>query len=400
MAGNKSTRYNRAAARRAVVVAAAAVLGLCVCTTVSAASTPAPAPALHLPHPFPRGYFEYTANPGDVINETVVVTNVGTARGTLLVYASDGVTSPATGVVYAPRQQPFPDGPGGNGEYGAGAWVKVASSSVALDPGKDVSLPFTVTVPAPTHPGDWVGAVSAENTVGSSVGAGAVGLNVTDRTTIAVVVHVPGQVDTTSVRIGQPYVTVQPQRQLLNIPLEYDGDVLLKPVMHFRITDQAAHVLASFDGQYDTFMPHTTFTYAYLLVSRQLGPGDYQFEGTFGASRSPHPFSYRFRVGQAQVPAPKPSSGGGTLVAPWWLFPAVVLAPALLALLLVLLLLARKRCTHCHRWRRRLLTVVDTADVAGCAECGVLAAHRRRVRLCRDCYRDHVKRGATTAAGR
>ena len=408
MAGIRSTCAERAPAhaqlRYAGAVAAAALMVGAATTATAASPTakPAPAPALHLPHPFPDGYFEYNAQPGASIADEVIVGNVGNAGGVLRVYASDGVTSPSTGVVYAPREQPYPDGPAGNGEYGAGAWLSLGASELQLGPGQNMSLPFTVRVPAATHPGDWVGSISAEGTVPSKTGSGAVGLNVTQRTTIAVVIHVPGPVDTTSVKIGQPYVTVRAQGQTLNIPLEYDGDVLLKPVMHFRIADSASRVLASFDGQYDTFMPHTTFTYAYLLAAQQLGPGEYQFAGSFGAARSPHPFSYRFRVGPAQVPTPPPtrSGGGAARVAPGWLFPAIVLAPALLALLVLLLLLSRKRCTHCHRWRRRLITVVDGADVAGCAECGALTAHRRRVRLCGNCYRDHVKRGAMTAAGR
>ena len=82
---------------------------------------------------------------------------------------------------------------------------------------------------------------------------------------MAVVVHVPGPVDTKSAKVGQLRVSVGNQGQLLNIPLEYDGDVLLKPWMHFTVNDASGHTLAQFDGQYDTFMPHTTFIYAYLL---------------------------------------------------------------------------------------------------------------------------------------
>src|SRR5712691_6386861 len=87
----------------------AAVLMLSIWTPTvdaGAAGSRTPAPALHLPHPFPRGYFEYTAQPGASIADEVIVANVGNVGGVLLVYASDGITSPATGIVYAPRQQP------------------------------------------------------------------------------------------------------------------------------------------------------------------------------------------------------------------------------------------------------------------------------------------------------
>lgn len=396
---------HRSAARTAAIAMATMLLALLGSATHGfAAASPAPAPALHLPHPFPRGYFEYTATPGAVIADTVMVTNVGKAAGVFLLYASDGATSPATGVVYAPHQNPFPDGPGGNGEYGAGAWIRLSASSTRLVAGASTKLPFSLTVPPGTHPGDWVGSVSAENTVGTRPGGSGVGLNVVDRTTIAVVIHVPGPVDTTSVVVGTPYITTGAGGQILNIPLEYNGDVLLKPVMHFTITDAGGHLLARFDGQYDTFMPHTTLLYGYPLGATVLGPGSYGFTGTFGNSSDPQSFARQFTVSQAQVPTPPPDHAAGnaspaTSSTPAWLIPAVILAPVLVVLLLLLLLLARRRCAHCRHRRLRLIKVTDHDEIAGCAPCRALAKERRNVRLCPDCFRDHVKVGVRATAG-
>jgi hypothetical protein len=357
----------------------------------------APAPALNTQHHFPNGYFEYTAAAGATINDTVLVGNGGASPGSFYIYSSDGVTSPATGVVYADRVHPLPDGPAGNGEYGAGAWIHLSVNSLRVDPGAQIPVTFSATVPASVHPGDWVGSISSEITAPQSVPtAGAVGLRVIERTTLAVVIHVPGDVDRTSVTVGAPSVKVDPDgRQVVNIPLQYLGDVLLKPVMHFRLTDQRGNVLAKFDGQYDTFMPHTTLLYSYPLTA-PLGQGTYEFSGDFGATGHLKHFDYKLTIGSAQVAPPRPAPEPTT--APqdqaWWL-PLLLIIPLLIVgTVLLVLALRRDRCTHCGQRRLRgLLPVRDYLEVAGCISCRALARDRASVRLCRECYSSHVKGG-------
>jgi hypothetical protein len=386
--------------RRAVggtAVAVASLLGtLLLPQPLQAASAgSAPAPALNTQHPFPNGYFEYTAGAGTTINDTVLVGNAGGTRGSFYIYSSDGETSPATGVVYADRAHPFPDGPAGNGEYGAGDWIHPSVSSISVDPGTKIPVAFSVAVPAAVHPGDWVGSISAEITAQQSAGTGgAVGLRVIERTTIAVVIHVPGEVDRTSVTVGAPSVKVDSQgRQVMSIPLQYLGDVLLKPVMHFHITDRHSNVIAKFDGQYDTFMPHTTLLYTYPFAT-PLGQGTYDFSGDFGAPAHLRHFDYTLTIGSAQVPPPRPSPGPVVQEQTWWL-PLLLIIPLLIVGgVLLLMALRRDRCTHCGRRRiRGLLPVRDYLEVAGCMSCRALARDRNSVRLCRDCYSNHVKGG-------
>jgi hypothetical protein len=386
--------------RRAVggtAVAVASIIGtLFLPQPLHAASAgSAPAPALNTQHSFPNGYFEYTAAAGTTINDTVLVGNAGGTRGSFYIYSSDGVTSPATGVVYADRAHPFPDGPGGNGEYGAGAWIHPSVGSMSVDPGARIPVTFSVAVPANVHPGDWVGSISSEITTPQSVPtAGAVGLRVIERTTLAVVIHVPGEVDRTSVTVGAPAVKVDSQgRQVVNIPLQYLGDVLLKPVMHFRITDQHGNVVASFDGQYDTFMPHTTLMYSYPL-STPLDQGTYDFSGDFGAPGHLKHFDYKFTIGSGQVPPPRPAPAPAPQEQAWWL-PLLLIIPLLIVgIVLLVMALRRDRCTHCGQRRLRgLLPVRDYLEVAGCMPCRALARDRNSVRLCRDCYSNHVKGG-------
>ena len=71
-----------------------------------------------------------------------------------------------------------------------------------MQPGQQTTVAYTVQVPAGTHAGDYVGGISAENPVPTAAapsGQG-VGLNITQRSVIAVVVHVPGQLTAPNLR--------------------------------------------------------------------------------------------------------------------------------------------------------------------------------------------------------
>src|SRR5579859_767127 len=83
-------------------------------------------PILRTSHVFPHGYMEYDASAGQTINDTVTVVNGGQVAGSFNLFPADGLTSQVTGVVYADAGNPFPDGPSGNGEYGAGKWITVS----------------------------------------------------------------------------------------------------------------------------------------------------------------------------------------------------------------------------------------------------------------------------------
>jgi hypothetical protein len=153
-------------------------------------------------------------------------------------------------------------------------------------------------------------------------------------------------------------------------------------------------VLARFDGQYDTFMPHTTLLYSYAL-NPSLGPGTYTFAGSFGAPEAPGDFSWTFTVGPNQVARSRAHHAPGVpATQQWWLRLLIILPLIVLGLLLLLLAFRRNRCTHCRRHRlRSLIAVRDYLEVAGCSACRDMARSREPVRLCRDCYASHVKGG-------
>jgi hypothetical protein len=377
-----------------VVLMLGAIAGFSTPASAAGAGSPGVRPGDR----FPNGYFEYTALPGAVIQGSLIITDLGDGPGKFLVYAGDGLTSPYTGIVYANRDQPLVDGPSGNGEYGAGAWISVPSAAIALAPQKQTTVNFTVTVPKDAAPGDHVGAISAENPEPTLDSSGQFTLGVTQRTVEAVVVHIPNPADTTSVHVGKPSITTENhKRQLLNIPLEYRADVLGKPFMNFTVTDPQQKAVVHFDGQFDTFVPHSSIVYIHPLDNVLLPPANYCFDGDFGVKNHEQHFHYCFDVtaSEANVPAPGQRGPHSAPAANTPVWRSVVIGGGgVLAVLflLLLLLLRRKRCDHCDKRKfGRLVRVDDAGDVLGCAGCTAQLRKLKKLKLCRSCYRTHLR---------
>jgi hypothetical protein len=376
-----------------LLLLAAAAAGLTVAfvtnpVLTARADNPDGAPLLHTPHTFPHGYMEYDAAAGQTITDTLTLQNTGSSPATFVVFAADGLTSQATGVVYGDEAHPFPDGPSGNGEYGAGRWISLSQSSASLAPGESTTINVTIAVPPAATPGDWVGAVSAENPVPTRAG-GQFGLSVTTRTTIAAVLHVAGPAKIEGVNVGSPFVTVENKtRQILNIPLQYFGDVLVKPYVNIRLDDARGRTLLQINRQLDTFVPHTTLIFPVPLDSLLLDPGNYHVPIDFGPQGHEQHFDRSFSVTgpQAQLPRRAHTGGLGQLL---WL---VGLVPLLLGLLAVLFVLRRRRtCAHCGRpYAGKRMSVAAVPEVRSCARCQTALARRgTRVRLCADCVAGH-----------
>lgn len=96
-------------------------------------------------HGTARPNFAYAVDPGDVISDTMQVTNTGSTPLDLTVYAADAFTTPTGQVDLLAGQEVAID---------AGAWVTPATEQVLLQPGEQTDIAFTITVPDDASPGD------------------------------------------------------------------------------------------------------------------------------------------------------------------------------------------------------------------------------------------------------
>jgi hypothetical protein len=287
------------------------------------------APGLRAVHPNPQGYFEYRLSPGgERVVDTAVVSNQGDATGDLLVYAADGYTSHVGGLVYGERGEPLrPAGAEGAGN-GAGRWIVPSRSRLQLAPGSSVTISFTTAAPPGTAPGDYVGGLVAENPTPADVNGG--GLRVTQRSVVAVVIHVPGAVHS-GWSVGSPTISVENgRRQVIAVPLASTGDVLAKPSLSGSLATCSGSVVERLDRQLDTFLPHSQIDYPINIDDRVLAAGCYRIALDFGepgASLTHADSQLTITAPQAQVPhfvapngasaptvAPAPSGGLSPLV--------------------------------------------------------------------------------------
>lgn len=92
-----------------------------------------------------RPNFTYEVDPGQVITDTMVVTNTGTITLPLTIYAADAFTTMSGNIDLLAADTP---------STGAGAWTIPAMTEVTLAPGQTADIDFTIEVPADAAPGD------------------------------------------------------------------------------------------------------------------------------------------------------------------------------------------------------------------------------------------------------
>ncbi|MFI7079571.1 WxL protein peptidoglycan domain-containing protein [Micromonospora sp. NPDC049903] len=102
--------------------------------------------------PTGRSYFVHDAEPGQVIEDRVALTNLSTAAMTFAVYGADAFTTDDGGFALQPASRPAVD---------VGAWTQFAERTYRVPAGEQVILPFRIGVPANASPGDHAGGVVA-----------------------------------------------------------------------------------------------------------------------------------------------------------------------------------------------------------------------------------------------
>lgn len=124
----------------------------------------------------------YQVAPGATIEDTVIVYNLGNVPLLFRVYATDAFNN---------ADGQFDLIPGADVPVDAGAWVKIAQETLTLEPGKQATIPITITVPIDATPGDHVGAIVAANVVQADNGDGQI-ISVERRTGTRLYLQVDG----------------------------------------------------------------------------------------------------------------------------------------------------------------------------------------------------------------
>lgn len=129
-----------------------------------------------------RPNLTYQVAPGTVIDDNVIVYNFGNVTTRFDVYATDAFNNDDGEFDLLPREDVPVD---------VGSWVALGATSITLDPGKQATIPITVTVPLDAAPGDHAGAIVAAVTATADTGNGQL-INVERRTGTRLYLQVNG----------------------------------------------------------------------------------------------------------------------------------------------------------------------------------------------------------------
>src|SRR5262245_25148931 len=213
------------------------------------------------------GYFVYPLQPGAARTGAVIVSNSGTAPGTVKAFTSDATTGSTTGTVYLPDRKP----------RATGRWISLANTSLFLRPGQHKVVRFNVRVPASAKPGQWVGGIVAETshriTRPKTNQKAKVQIRIRDLTIVAVQANVPGRQSNTFT-IGRVTTGGQRGLQQLVTHISNDGNVLVKPTGSITVADAQGKTVQRLAFKMDTFLPQTAIEYP-LLLKKALAPGRY-----------------------------------------------------------------------------------------------------------------------------
>jgi hypothetical protein len=299
-----------------------------------------------LPNGQARPYFIESVAPGHSGVDTAVIANKGSTPLALLVSAATGTTAVNSGSSYNRSFKPC---------AGAGCWVSGLPTTLTLSPGESTVVPFTVTVPPGTRPGQYLAGITAKPAVApapvivGSNGRSTARVVIVNEVTVGVAVNVgdPSQF-VSNLRIDTITSGAVATLPRIFVHVDNGGQTFLKANGTATCTDNSRHV--TFPLKLDTVLPSGR---AVLVVNAPgLGFGsvahcqavlDYgtgltaTWAGvvTMPAVTTPPKIVHVGPGDYAHIPAQ------GTSV--WVIVLIVVSALVLLALLAVLVMLRRRR---------------------------------------------------------
>jgi len=175
------------------------------------------------------GHFTYSLEPGESITDEIVASNACDVAVTLRIYALDAHSSSNGGVIF----------PGGVGTVNtsAGAWLSLSLSQVTIEPGMDITLPFTFTVPIDARVGEHVAGIVAENAE-PIAGSPNPNIPVVQRIALPVWETVPGPT-VTGLQIGSVECAAWGANSGFHVEMTNTGNVSLNAVLGtLQITNQ------------------------------------------------------------------------------------------------------------------------------------------------------------------
>jgi hypothetical protein len=135
-------------------------------------------------NPRTESIFVYELAPTESVTDGVQIFNNTEEAKTIAVYATDAIVSSGGAFACAQAADEVKD---------VGTWIDLSKSTVTVAPGNNQVVPFTVTVPTGTEPGEHNGCIAIQEANAESANVGN-GIALSFRSAIRVAITVPGEI--------------------------------------------------------------------------------------------------------------------------------------------------------------------------------------------------------------
>lgn len=211
------------------------------------------------------GYFRITATPGSVTQLYALVGNPTHQTGRISIVPVDAATGVYGGVTAMLASQP---------KRHVARWVHLSVHKVTLRSDRGEVVPFTVTVPRRTRPGQYVGALTASTPSHDTVRSRHVAITVQTRLADFIVITVPGK-HRRGFRLRGVGTQIRTTSTYLLAYVHNAGNVMLHGWGYLWVWQPGRrHPILSVPLHIDNTLPGTTVKYP-IHLGRRPRPGRY-----------------------------------------------------------------------------------------------------------------------------
>ncbi len=240
-------------------------------------------PARANPHdPDASGYFTIYLRPGEVHHDDVILLNEGQVPVDIDLYLAEATTAIGGSASF-----------GAHGDENATtAWIELSRDGATLQPGEELTVPFTVTVPEDARPGDHlVGMVTQLATptedddveVATSSNEASFAVQVVRRIGVAVLIVVEGERTPALEVLDVELVDQGDEGARFYVTVHNAGNVMLKGQGSVSISDPLLGPLTEFPFEMDTVLADDTAGF-YVTGPVVLGDGEYELDATISTA--------------------------------------------------------------------------------------------------------------------
>jgi hypothetical protein len=198
-------------------------------------------------------FFHFSLYPGAATDATAIVSNHTQTPVTLLNYPVDGQSTPQGTFALAAQS---------DARSGVGAWAQLNTDHITVPANSDLTVPFRISVPAGTPPGDYAGGLIIQSppVQGQTTnvnGDTAVRLDVIQRQGVRIYLHVAGRAVKT-LKVGDLGWQQTGDALTFTLPLKNTGNTILHPSATLEVSNWlGANAQLTFDTP-ESMLPGST----------------------------------------------------------------------------------------------------------------------------------------------